>query len=73
MRRMIARTGEDGITRGVVDRRLKGAIDERRLNDIFETLQRAGEIRLAKIVSDSGQKKIRYWAPEHLPEGAQPV
>jgi len=71
VRHMIARAGADGVTRGVVDRRLRGAIDKRRLDDIFETLQRAGEIRFGKIVSESGQTRIRYWSTEHWPEEAQ--
>jgi len=71
VRNMIARAGDDGITRGVVDRRLRGAIDERRLDDIFAALQRAGEIKFGKLSTLSGQTRIRYWSTEHWPEEAQ--
>jgi hypothetical protein len=68
--RMIARAETEGMTRGVVERRLRGSIDRRRLDDIFDGLQTAGEIRFGKITSESGQTKARWWAAAHFPTEA---
>jgi len=73
VRNMVARSEGAGLARGIIDRRLKGSIETRRVDDILSTLQRAGEIRFGKIVSDSGQTKVRYWASEHLPDAAEVV
>ena len=73
VRNMIARAGADGLTRGVVERRLRGAIDKRRMDDIFLTLQAAGEIKHGRIVLDSGQARLRYWAASSIPDGMEPI
>lgn len=68
--RMIARAEAAGMTRGIVERRLRGSIDKRRLDDIFAGLQMAGEIRFGRVTSDSGQTKARWWAAAHFPAEA---
>lgn len=65
--RMIARAETEGMTRGVVERRLRGSIDRRRLDDIFDSLQASGEIRFGQITSESGQTKSRWWAMAYFP------
>lgn len=71
VRGIIERTKAEGITRGWVIKRLRGAIDGRRLDDILAQLADAREIVWAAATSEKGQRRERYWAREHLPDSAE--
>lgn len=71
VRGIVERTKGDGITRGWIVKRLRGAIDGRRIDDVLGQLTVAREIVLASVTSEKGQVRVRYWALEHLPEGAE--
>lgn len=73
VRAQVVRRGDRGITMRDIVKNLRGAIDKRRLEDIITMLMQAGEIHFAKLVAESGQAKLRYWAAEYLPKGAEPV
>ena len=73
VRTSIARKGAAGMTQRDVLKSLRGALDKRRLEDILTMLRQAKDIHLAKVVSDSGQTKLRFWGGEFLPEGAEIV
>jgi hypothetical protein len=73
VRRMIERTGQDGVPRGIIVKRLRGSLEGRRLDDIMSMLAQAGEIVFAKLEAKRGQAKYRYWSRENLPPGAEPV
>ncbi|UHS61035.1 bifunctional DNA primase/polymerase [Agrobacterium vaccinii] len=70
VKRIIQRKGGEGITAKAVVKALRGAIDRRRLDDILVMLRQAREIHLARMVADSGQVKLRFWAGEYVPEDA---
>jgi hypothetical protein len=71
VRGIVERTKGEGITRGWIVKRLRGAIDARRLDDVLSHLTVAREIVLASVTSEKGQTRVRYWAREHLPAGAE--
>jgi hypothetical protein len=71
VRRLIEKSGSAGITVGQVVKRLRGALEGRRLEDIMEMLRRAGEVVFGKITAASGQTKVRYWSQANLPEDAE--
>ncbi|MGA1803655.1 DNA-primase RepB domain-containing protein [Rhizobium sp. HT1-10] len=73
VRTSITRKGAAGMTQRDVLKSLRGALDKRRLEDILTMLRQAKDIHLAKVVSDSGQTKLRFWGGEFLPEGAEIV
>lgn len=70
VKRIILRKGGEGITSKAVVKSLKGAIDRRRLDDILIMLRQAREIHFARMVADSGQVKLRFWAGENVPADA---
>ncbi|MGO8214738.1 bifunctional DNA primase/polymerase [Rhizobium ruizarguesonis] len=70
VRQQVVRRGSSGITMRDIVKNLRGAIDKRRLEDIIAMLRQAREVHLAKMPSDSGQTKVRYWAAESTPENA---
>lgn len=70
VRQQIARRGSDGITAREIIKNLRGAIDRRRLEDIMAMLRQAREVHLAKLTTESGQSKMRFWSAESLPNGA---
>lgn len=71
VRSIIERTKAEGITAGWVVKRLRGAMDGRRLDDVLSQLTKAGEIVFAQILTEKGQRRARYWAREHLPDSAE--
>lgn len=70
VRQQITRRGSDGITAREIVKNLRGAIDRRRLEDIMAMLRQAREVHLAKLTTESGQSKVRFWSAESLPDGA---
>lgn len=70
VRQQVVRRGSSGITMRDIVKNLRGAIEKRRLEDIISMLRQAREVHLAKLPSDSGQTKVRYWSTEALPENA---
>lgn len=70
VKRIVQRKAGEGITAKAVVRALRGAIDRRRLDDILIMLRQAKEIHFARLVADSGQVKLRFWAGENVPVGA---
>lgn len=70
VKRIVQRKGGEGITAKAVVRALRGAIDRRRLEDILIMLRQAKEIHFARMVADSGQVKMRFWAGENVPDDA---
>ncbi|NEJ73805.1 DUF3987 domain-containing protein [Rhizobium phaseoli] len=70
VRQQVVRRGSSGITMRDIVKNLRGAIDKRRLEDIIGMLRQAREVHLAKMSSESGQTKVRYWAAESMPENA---
>ncbi|MHA6641835.1 bifunctional DNA primase/polymerase [Mesorhizobium sp. A623] len=71
VRRIIEKSGTNGLQSGIITKRLRGAIDKRRLEDIKASLREAGEIYFAKLVADSGQVQFRFWTKENLPSSAE--
>jgi hypothetical protein len=70
VRQQVTRRGHAGITLREVIKNLRGAIDKRRLEDILAMLRQAREVHLAKLTTESGQSKVRFWSAESLPDGA---
>ncbi|EJC75544.1 bifunctional DNA primase/polymerase famiily protein [Rhizobium leguminosarum bv. trifolii WSM2012] len=70
VRQQVVRRGSSGITTRDIVKNLRGSIDRRRLDDIVAMLRQAREIHLAKLPTDSGQSKVRFWSTESLPENA---
>ncbi|EPE98595.1 bifunctional DNA primase/polymerase [Rhizobium grahamii] len=70
VRQQAVRRGSSGITMRDIVKNLRGAIDRRRLDDIVSMLRQAREVHLAKLTTDSGQTKVRFWAAEFIPKGA---
>ncbi|NGN44339.1 DNA primase [Mesorhizobium sp. CGMCC 1.15528] len=73
VRAQIVRRAERGITMREIVKNIRGALDKRRLEDIISMLMQAGEVIHARLMTDSGQTRIRYWAAEHLPKESEPV
>jgi hypothetical protein len=70
VRQQVTRRGHAGITLREIIKNLRGAIDKRRLEDILAMLRQAREVHLAKLTTESGQSKVRFWWAESLPDGA---
>lgn len=58
---MVSKSGDGGTTKRELQRRLKGAIDGRRLKDILDQLQEAGEIGAKLIEGAKGRPSVRLW------------
>ncbi|GCA51773.1 hypothetical protein KGO5_04230 [Sinorhizobium sp. KGO-5] len=70
VRQQVVRRGQSGITLRDIVKNLRGAIDKRRLEDILAMLRQAREVHLAKLTTESGQSKVRFWSAESLPNAA---
>jgi hypothetical protein len=72
IKRMIDDAKSQGMTLGIIARRVKGSLDLQRLDSVVTQLQISGEVVYAEQPGSRGQTRSRYWAREHLPEDASP-
>jgi hypothetical protein len=70
VRQIIVRKGGEGITLKSILKALRGSLDGRRLDDILGMLRKSREVHFAKLLSDSGQTKMRFWEASALPAEA---
>ncbi|MCR6498432.1 bifunctional DNA primase/polymerase [Shinella sp. CPCC 101442] len=73
VRQVIARKQGEGITLKGILKALRGSLDGRRLDDILAMLRQSGSVHFAKLLSPSGQTKMRFWDWESLPAGAEVI
>lgn len=69
VRNMIVRRGSEGLSRRDVVKNLRGSIDTRTLEDIFQQLMESGDAVHGEARVKSGQHARRWWAQEHEPDG----
>lgn len=70
VKQIVARKRGDGITMKGLVKAVRGSLDTRRLDDIIKMLRVGQEIHYAKVVSESGQTKLRFWTATDLPSDA---
>ena len=68
VRNMIARRGSEGLSRRDIIKNLRGSIDTRTLEDIFQQLMESGDAVHGEARVKSGQHARRWWVKEHAPE-----
>ena len=73
IKRYIEHSGKEGISRSVINHRINGTIELRRIESILTQLRTTREVVEAKHVSPKGQTRHRFWLRKHLPKGAQEV
>jgi hypothetical protein len=70
VKQIVARKRAGGITMKGLVKAVRGSLDTRRLDDIIRMLRVSHEVHYAKVVSESGQTKLRFWTASDLPSGA---